>query len=86
MPADQVIVDPPRREADGAAEAPWRARGRDQRQGIAHRPRLAACRVARRGLRRGRHAVAERGLGRPDHIFAAGVGKKRVKAARRQDA
>ena len=81
MPADQVIVI---RHAEKPTARPKRHGVREDGtsdkelltvRGWQHAGSLAAV-FAAAGT-----PAAEPGLGRPDHIFAAGVGKKRVKAA-----
>lgn len=81
MPADQVIVI---RHAEKPTARPKRHGVREDGtsdkesltvRGWQHAGSLAAVFAGAGG------PPAEAGLGRPDHIFAAGVGKKRVKSA-----
>jgi hypothetical protein len=81
MPADQVIVI---RHAEKPTSRPKRHGVREDGtsdkesltvRGWQHAGSLAAVFAGAGGT------PAEAGLGRPDHIFAAGIGKKRVKAA-----
>ncbi len=81
MPADQVIVI---RHAEKPTARPKRSGVREDGtsdkesltvRGWQHAGSLAAVFAGAAA------ASAEGGLGRPDHIFAAGVGKKRVKSA-----